>query len=96
VHLAGLILFCVIVGGLVLGLVLRRVGIAWGATVSFFAGLLARLGAAVAFAWIAVQAVERDGAWFDVLAVLMGVLAITGLALTGLLAWAWLRLDSED
>jgi hypothetical protein len=79
VHLAGLILLSVIVGGLVLGFVLQRLGVAWGATVSFFAGLLARLGAAVAFAWIAVQAVERGGAWFDALAALMGVLAIAGL-----------------
>jgi hypothetical protein len=78
-----------------MGTILRRLGVAWGARVSLFAGLLARLVAALVFALTAVQAVERGGVWFDVLAVLMGVLAFAGLAVTGLTTWGLLRYDGD-
>jgi hypothetical protein len=63
--------------------------------------MLARLGASLAFAWTAVRAAERGGVWFGALAAAMGVLALSGFALLGLLAWGLLKhgidaLDAED
>jgi hypothetical protein len=96
VRLAGFILLGVITVGWVTGSALRRFGVAWGATVSFFAVLLARLGAALVVASIAVRAAQRGGVWFDLLALFMAVLAVFGLGLTGVLAWVWVRAESED
>jgi hypothetical protein len=95
VRLAGSILLGVIIAGWVIGSALRRFGVAWGATVSFFAVLLARLGAALVFASTAVHAARRGGVWFDLLALFMAVLAVFGLALTGVFACAWLRAEEN-
>jgi hypothetical protein len=95
VRLAGFILLGAIIVGWVIGSALRRFGVAWGATVSFSAVLLARLGAALVFASIAVQAAQRGGVWFDLLALFMAVLAVFGLGLTGVFAWVWLRAEED-
>lgn len=94
-RLAGFILFGVIVAGLIGGSVLRRLGVTWGATISFSAGLLARLIASLVFASIAVRAAERGGVWFEILALFTAVLAVVSLGLTGLQAWAWLKTHGE-
>jgi hypothetical protein len=96
VRLVWLLLLFVIVGGLLTGSVLSRLDMAAGATVSFVAQALSRLVAAAVFGWIAVWSDERGGAWFDALAVLMSVVSISGLALTGALAWFWVRGRSEQ
>jgi len=101
VQLTGLILLCVILSGLLTGWALQRFGIRSGAWFSLLAGMLARLGASLAFAWTAVRAAEQGGIWFWALAVAMGVLALAGLALLGLLTWGLLRygidaLDAEE
>lgn len=90
-QLAGLILLCVIVSALLTGWALQRFGIRSGAWLSFLAGMLARLGASLVFAWTAVQSAERGGIWFGALAVAMGVLALAGFALLGFLSWGLLR-----
>lgn len=89
-RLALLILLCVIVGGLLVGSVLRRLGVAWGWLISFFAGLLARLTAGLCVAWTAVEAAELGGAWYG-LAAALAVLALGMLALVGFLAWGVLK-----
>jgi hypothetical protein len=75
----------------------RRVGVLWGALVSFSAGLPIRSGAGLLLAWTAVQAAERGGIWFVVLAAALGLLALGVLALEGIRAWAALKYGlSED
>jgi hypothetical protein len=97
VRLAHLILFGVIVGGLIVGSVLGRLGVAWGTWISLLAGLLARLTAAGIFALMAVAAAERGGAWYG-LAAALAALALGTLGLVGLLAWGVLKygIDLED
>lgn len=91
VRLLALILLCVSMGGLLLGWVLRRLGVVWGALISFSAGLLLRSGAGLLLAWTAVQAAERDGVWLGVLAAALGLLALGILVLEGIRAWAALK-----
>ena len=90
-RILALLLLCVSMGGLLLGWVLRRLGVVWGALISFSAGLLIRSGAGVLLAWVAVQAAERGGVGFGVLAVALGLLALGALVLEGIRAWAVLK-----
>jgi hypothetical protein len=98
VRLGALILLCVIVGALLVGSVLRRLDVAWGALISFFAGLLAKLAGGLVLVWTAVGAAERGGVWYGALAAALGVLALGMLALVGFLAWGVLKygIDAED
>jgi hypothetical protein len=98
VRLAALILLCVVVGALLVGSVLRRLGVAWGALISFSAGLLARLAGGLVLAGVAVRAAERGGVWYGALAAALGLLALGMLVLVGLLAWGVLKygIDPED
>lgn len=92
-----LILLCVSAGGLLLGWVLRRLGVVWGALVSFSAGLLIRSGAGLVLAWTAVQAAQRGGIGLGALAAALGLLALGVLVLEGIRAWAALKYGlSED
>jgi hypothetical protein len=91
VRLAALILFCLVVGALLVGSVLRRLGVARSALISFVAGLLLRLGAGLVLAWTAFGAAERGGVWFGALAAALGVLAVGTLLLVGFLAWGLLK-----
>jgi hypothetical protein len=86
-----LILLCVSVGGLLLGWVLRRLGVVWGALISFSAGLLVRSGAGLLLAWTAVLAAERGGIGFGVLAGALGLVALGVLVLEGIRVWAALK-----
>lgn len=97
-RLAALTLLCVVVGALLVGSVLRRLGIGWGALISFSAGLLAQLAGGLVLARSAVAAAERGGIWYGALAAALGVLALGMLVLVGFLTWAVLRfgIDAED
>lgn len=88
VRMLALILLCVSTGGLLLGWVLRRLGVVWGALISFSAGLLIRSGAGLLLAWTAVQAAERGGIRFAVLSAALGLIALGVLVLEGIRAWA--------
>ena len=91
VRVFAVVLLWVGVGGLLLGWVLRRLGVIWGALVSFSAGFLIRSGAGVLLAWTAVQAAERGGVGFGVLAAALGLLALGVLVLEGTRVWAALN-----
>jgi hypothetical protein len=90
VGLALLILLCLIVGGLVVGWVLERLGVGWGAPISFFTGLLAKLAGGLAVGAIAVGAAQRGGIWYA-LAAALALAALAMFALVGVLAWGVLK-----
>jgi hypothetical protein len=91
-----LILACVGVGALLLGWVLRRVGVGWGRVISFSGGSLVRATAGFVLAWTAVAAADRDGVWFWFLAVVLGLVALATLALEGFRAWGALKFGVGD
>jgi hypothetical protein len=95
VKLAIPILLCLIVGGLLTGWVLGRLGIAWSWLISFCAHLLARLTVALVFAAMAVEAVGLGGAWYA-LAAAFTVLALAALGLVGLSVWGVVRHDIPE
>jgi hypothetical protein len=87
VQQAGLIAFSVVVGLMLIGSVLRRIGIDQGSWLSLFGGMLARVIAGVAFGWSAVRSAERGGIWFASLAVVLGFLAVADFVFLGLMTW---------
>jgi hypothetical protein len=91
VRTALLLVLCVGVGGLLLGWLLRQVGVGWGRVISFFGGSVVRFTAGVIFAGIAVASADRGGIWYWVLAALLGLLALCVLALEGFRVWAVLK-----
>ena len=97
-RLAGLILFLLTVGAWLVGSVLGRFGVAWGASISFVAGLVLRVAGGLVLARIAVGAAEHGGVWYVALAAALGVVALMTLVLAGIFAWAALKygIDAED
>ena len=85
-------------GGAACGLGAPRLGVAWGAPVSFFGSQLLQLAAALLFASLAVEAADRDGVWYGALAAAFSILALTMLVLVAFLSWAALKfgLDGRD
>jgi hypothetical protein len=88
VEALALILLCVSVNGLLLGWVLRGLGVVSGALIAFSAGVLLRLGAGLLIAWTAVEAARRGGIGFAVLATWLVVLALGIVALEAFRVWA--------
>jgi hypothetical protein len=86
----GLILLSLILAPLAVGWTLQRVGIRWGAWVSAFGHMVARVVAIVVLFLMIVQAVDEGGAWFA-LAAALGIFALGMLALLALRIWALLK-----
>ena len=76
-----------------LGWVLRRLGVVFGAVVAFSAGVLLRLVAGLGFAWTAVEAAKRGSIGFVVLATALIVLALCTVALEAVRVWAARKYD---
>jgi hypothetical protein len=96
VRTALLLVLCIGVGGLLLGWLLRHVGVGLGRLISFSAGSLVRFTGGLVLAGVGVMAADRGGIWYWVLAALLGLLALLTLALEGLRVWGVLKYGVED
>lgn len=78
-----------------MGWTFQRAGVRWGAWVSQFGHMLARVAGIVVLLVMTVQAADEGGAWFA-LAAAFGIFALGMLALLVLRIWVLLKYGVHD